>query len=60
MREQLSVAEIAQTLNLEQKPLYRRLQGIYASLRSTLESKGVRAEDMAYIHPEYEGDEPGK
>lgn len=49
MLERFSAAEIARTLNLEQKPLYRRLKGIYASLRSTLESKGVRAEDIGDI-----------
>lgn len=58
--DRFSIAEIARMLSLEKKPLYRRLQGIYASLRSTLESKGVRAEDIADIHLEHESDEPGK
>ncbi|HEX7184964.1 MAG TPA: sigma-70 family RNA polymerase sigma factor [Thermoanaerobaculia bacterium] len=49
MLERFSVAEIARTLNLEQKPLYRRLKGIYATLRKYLESKGVRAEDIGDI-----------
>jgi hypothetical protein len=57
-QEQFSVAAIARTLNLEPKPLYRRLERIYASLRSTLESKGVRAEALADIHLEHESDEP--
>jgi RNA polymerase sigma factor for flagellar operon FliA len=58
MLERFSVAEIARTLNLEQKPLYRRLKGIYATLRSTLESKGVRAQDITEIlaTPEHEID----
>jgi DNA-directed RNA polymerase specialized sigma24 family protein len=57
-----SVAKIARTLNLEQKPLYRRLEKIYKSLRSTLESKGVRAEDIAdfNVHLEHESNKPGK
>lgn len=62
MLERFTVAEIARTLHLEQKPLYRRLKGIYATLRSTLESKGVSAEDIAEIlrNPEHESDEPQK
>lgn len=67
MREQFSVAAIARSVNLEQKPLYRRLERIYASLRSTLKSKGVRAEDIAaediadiLRNLEHESDEPGK
>lgn len=60
LEDRFSIGEIARTLNLEQKPLYRRLQGIYASLRSTLESQGVRAEDIADINLEHESDEPGK
>lgn len=58
MLERFTVAEIARTLHLEQKPLYRRLKGIYATLRKDLESKGVRAEDVAEIlgTPEHEFD----
>lgn len=55
-----SISAIARTLHLEQKPLYRRLQRIYASLRSTLKSKGVRAEDLAGMDLEHESDEPEK
>jgi hypothetical protein len=62
MRERFSTAEIARTLNLEHKPLYRRLERIYASLVRTLKSKGVRAGDIADIlrKPEHESDESGK
>jgi hypothetical protein len=60
MRVQFSVSEIARTLNLEQKPLYRRLEKIFASLRSTLERKGVSAEDIADIHLEHGSDKSGK
>jgi RNA polymerase sigma factor (sigma-70 family) len=38
---EMSVADIARTLRVEQKPLYRRLEGIQASLRAALESRGV-------------------
>jgi RNA polymerase sigma factor for flagellar operon FliA len=37
----MSVADIARTLRVEQKPLYRRLDGIQAKLRAALESRGV-------------------
>jgi RNA polymerase sigma factor for flagellar operon FliA len=36
-----AVAEIARTLRVEQKPLYRRLDGIQSKLRAALESRGV-------------------
>ena len=38
---EMSVAEIARTLRIEQKPLYRRLDGIQAKLKAALESRGV-------------------
>jgi RNA polymerase sigma factor for flagellar operon FliA len=38
---EMSVADIARTLRVEQKPLYRRLDGIQAKLRAALESRGV-------------------
>jgi RNA polymerase sigma factor for flagellar operon FliA len=38
---EMSVADIARTLRVEQKPLYRRLEGIQAKLRAALESRGV-------------------
>ena len=60
MRERFSVAEIARTLNLEQKPLYRRLERISKSLRSTLERMGVSAKDIADIHLDHVSDKSGK
>lgn len=38
---EMSVADIARTLRVEQKPLYRRLDGIQSKLRAALESRGV-------------------
>lgn len=37
----MSIAEIARTLHVEQKPLYRRVQRILAHLRSRLEAEGI-------------------
>ncbi|HEX6368494.1 MAG TPA: sigma-70 family RNA polymerase sigma factor [Longimicrobium sp.] len=37
-----SVADVARTLNLEQKPLYRRVDRLRARLRQLLEQEGVR------------------
>jgi RNA polymerase sigma factor for flagellar operon FliA len=45
----MSVADIARTLRLEQRPLYRRLDGIRARLRADLEARGIdraRATEM--------------
>ena len=39
--EELSVAAIARTLQIEQKPLYRRLNRCYRKLRTRLEEAGV-------------------
>src|SRR5262249_3136488 len=39
--ENMGVAEIARTLGLEQKPLYRRLPALFARLRDHLESAGI-------------------
>lgn len=38
---EMSVADIARVLRVEQKPLYRRLECIQATLRAALESRGV-------------------
>jgi RNA polymerase sigma factor (sigma-70 family) len=43
----LRVADIARTLNIEQKPLYRRIDRLLVSLRGTLERLGVDAEAVA-------------
>jgi RNA polymerase sigma factor for flagellar operon FliA len=37
----MSVADIARTLRLDQKPLYRRIDGSLARLRPALEAGGV-------------------
>ena len=41
-----TVAEIATTLGVEQKPLYRRLERLLTQLRSDLEAKGLEAADV--------------
>jgi RNA polymerase sigma factor (sigma-70 family) len=41
-----SIAEIARSQKLEQKPLYRRMQKILKTLRKALERQGVRREDI--------------
>jgi RNA polymerase sigma factor (sigma-70 family) len=45
-RTRLSVAEIARSRGIEQKPLYRRLDKIYKTLREALEREGVRRSDI--------------
>ena len=40
----MSVADIARALNLEQKPLYRRLDRLFASLRAQLHAAGLNRE----------------
>lgn len=42
----LSVADIARTLRLEQKPLYRRLERAVTALRRQLEALGVTADSV--------------
>ena len=37
----MSVADVARVLHVEQKPLYRRIEGIQSRLRRALESRGV-------------------
>lgn len=41
-----SVADVARTLHLEQKPLYRRLERLLGHLRQEMESREVRREDV--------------
>jgi len=43
MEDGASVVDIARTLGVEARPLYRRLEGIYRTLRHELEARGVRA-----------------
>lgn len=47
--QQMSVAEIARSLTIEQKPLYRRLNSILGRLRQQLETGGIAAADVADI-----------
>lgn len=54
----LSIAEIARKLKVEQKPLYRRLEKIYAALRQALESQGVRPEEIRGFGELEDEDEP--
>jgi RNA polymerase sigma factor (sigma-70 family) len=49
MRSELSVADIARVLRVEQKPLYRRLEKIYKKLEKALERQGVRRQDVEEI-----------
>lgn len=46
LRTQLSVADIARSRGIEQKPLYRRLDKIYKALREALEREGVRRSEI--------------
>jgi RNA polymerase sigma factor (sigma-70 family) len=45
----MSVAEVSRTLQIEQKPLYRRLQRALLLLRKRLEAAGVSASDAEEI-----------
>jgi hypothetical protein len=41
LNDDFSLADVARTLHLEQKPLYRRVERLLAGLRSDLEARGV-------------------
>lgn len=45
-RDGLKIATIARELGLEEKPLYRRIERIFKRLRETLESQGLRRQDI--------------
>jgi RNA polymerase sigma factor (sigma-70 family) len=49
MRTDCQVSQIAKALHLEQKPLYRRLEKIFKTLREKLETEGIRREDVTEI-----------
>jgi RNA polymerase sigma factor (sigma-70 family) len=49
MRTDFHVSQIAKSLHLEQKPLYRRLEKIFKTLREQLETEGIRREDVTEI-----------
>jgi len=42
----LKVSEIASMMRLEQKPLYRRIEQLLRSLRTAIENRGVRKEEV--------------
>jgi RNA polymerase sigma factor for flagellar operon FliA len=44
--DNFTVAQIARILGLDQKPLYRRLQKIFETLRQSLQREGIRREDI--------------
>ena len=49
VEEDLSVAAIARSLSLDQKPLYRRIQHMFTALRAQLESQGFEASVVADV-----------
>lgn len=49
MSSELPVVQIAKALNLEQKPLYRRIEKIRRILRNELEKHGISAKEVAEI-----------
>jgi RNA polymerase sigma factor (sigma-70 family) len=55
----LTVAEIARTLQLDQKPLYRRIEQLLGRLRMVLESAGVRADDISDANADWTGNPDG-
>jgi|GEM_PF-5144979 len=46
MRSEMSVSEIARSLQMEQKPLYRRFEKIYRQLRQRLAEEEIGPEDV--------------
>ncbi|MBB4636875.1 RNA polymerase sigma factor [Longimicrobium terrae] len=53
--DDFTIAAIARTLKLEQKPLYRRLDRVRKQLRSELEAQGIDKESVREILPEGDG-----
>lgn len=49
MRNEMSVPEIARSLQMEQKPLYRRFEKIYRQLGQRLTEEGIGPEDFANL-----------
>jgi len=49
MRTELKVSEIARLREIEQKPLYKRLDKVYEKLRKELERHGIRRKDIQYL-----------
>lgn len=52
----LQIASIGRVLQLDQKPLYRRIEQIKQTLRAALEAQGVSRADVASIIDEPSGD----
>ena len=50
----LTLAHVARTLSLEQKPLYRRVERLRTRLRTLLEREGLREEDVGDMRFESE------
>lgn len=46
IQDGFSIADVARTLHLEQKPLYRRIEQLESRLREEMEARGVRSEDV--------------
>jgi RNA polymerase sigma factor (sigma-70 family) len=57
-RDNFRVADIARLLEVEQKPLYRRLERILKALRQDLEQAGISAADIDDILRNDDDDEP--
>jgi RNA polymerase sigma factor (sigma-70 family) len=47
--EDMSVADIARTLGVDQKPLYRRVERLLRGLRSQLEQSGISSEALSFL-----------
>ena len=54
--EEVTVADVARALSLEQKPLYRRVERLRKRLRGLLERAGLHRDDVRGLH--HDGDEP--
>ena len=46
--EGMQIADIARTLHLPVRPLYRRIERLLADLRKALAERGVRAKDLGW------------
>jgi len=59
--DDISVAEIARTLHLDQKGLYRRVDRVLMHLRAALEDEGLDADAAAQVleHRGFDGPEGG-
>lgn len=58
----MTTADVARTLGLDQKPLYRRVEGLLEDLRQAFEVRGIGAADVAELlanHAEAGASPPG-